>query len=330
MKATIYRNTKTNLPGWVDNLHLSQPRGYAYEYGNYFIHIYGRDNGFWILSSGLTASQANSGNLNNWISNIFGADEITQSTNSVGEVVSGVWRPCLYYQENLYQALSTNEFEQRFAEQALRVLIDKLDELLLYIEPSPDGLNSYSHKTRELLILACTEVENSWTQYMQIASATPNGRNFNTTDYVKLSNHLHLKEYELRLRPYASMQGIKPFNNWSSAAPTQSIDWYDAYNKTKHNRNTHFSDATLLHCIEAIAANVVMFCVRYSPYALIGGQSSLSVVFNQLFSISLFNPDPCSFYVPKISLPTSGYRQDLVCGETKEFFKPWIIKPLNL
>src|SRR5690606_5022655 len=107
-----------------------------------------------------------------------------------GEVVSGVWRPGLYFKREIHQALAIDEYTQRSAEQSLRVLIEKLDEILLYIEPSQIGLRSYGHKCRELLILACTEVESLWAQYMRLANITPAGRTFSTNDYVKLLNPL--------------------------------------------------------------------------------------------------------------------------------------------
>ncbi|NET58207.1 MAG: hypothetical protein F6K47_19240, partial [Symploca sp. SIO2E6] len=314
MKAFTYTNTKTTLPGWVDNLHVAQPQGYGYEHGNFFIHIYGQENGLWVQSSGLTASQQKSGSLDNWILNTFGAINIQESVNDVGDVVDYVWRPGIYYQEQIYQALSTNESEQRAAEQALRLLIDYLDNLFIYIEPSPSGLQSYSHKTRELLILACTEVENYWTQYMNRAGATPSARYFNTKDYVKLCTPLFLQEYELNLRPYVNVGHIKPFKNWNSSAPTRSLGWYDAYNKTKHDKLKYFSEATLQNCIEAIMANIVMFCVRFSPYPLFGSITKLSGMMHQLFDLRLDNPNPSTFYVAKVNLPTSKYNPHLVCG----------------
>ena len=38
-------------------------------------------------------------------------------------------------------------------------------EIFEYIEADINGLKFYIHKTRELLILACTEVENQWQHY---------------------------------------------------------------------------------------------------------------------------------------------------------------------
>jgi hypothetical protein len=41
IKALVYRNTKTAITTWRD-IHLNQPRGYAYETDTHFVHIYGK------------------------------------------------------------------------------------------------------------------------------------------------------------------------------------------------------------------------------------------------------------------------------------------------
>ena len=193
----------------------------------------------------------------------------------VGNVIAAVWRPGLYYQSETPQALGGSETDVRSTEQALRMLVERLDELLLYVEPSANGLASYSHKTRELLILACTEAENQMKRYLTLANCPREG-GLNTRDYVRLAPKLYLSEYVIALKPYQDVESLKPFRGWEAARPTQSLPWYDAYNKTKHDRTSHFSEATLANCLAAVAANVVLFCTRWSPFFLIDGSGPLS------------------------------------------------------
>jgi hypothetical protein len=209
-------------------------------------------------------------------------------------------------------------------------LIERLDELFLYIEPDINGLNTYSHKTRELLILSCTEVENNWKQYMQLAGARPiNNRDFTTKDYVQLSTLLYLSEFQVSLKPYTTIPSIRPFFGWDSNSPTQSLSWYNAYNKTKHDRNSHFSEAKLYHCIQSIAANLIMYCVRFSPFPLIQASNTLSSLINQLFVIELFDCSSKSFYIPHINLPDNS-RDDLICWQSKDFIQSWNVLPFSL
>jgi hypothetical protein len=328
MTAIAYENTHTKIPGWVNSVHVEQQRGYAYESNGRFFHIYGRAQGLWVLSVGLTASEPiGQETLVSWTQKVFGATSPVQMLCAPGEVISGVWRPGLYFRSEIYQALTISEYTQRTAEQTLRILIEKLDEVLLYIEPSQTGLSTYSHKCRELLILACTEVENLWAQYMRIANASPVGRVFTTNDYVKLLSPLYLNEYEISCKLVSNTYSVNPFGNWSPSSPTQSLPWYNAYNKTKHDREQYFSEASLENCIHAIAAVIVLFCVRHGPFSLVEGGSTLAGLFVQHFDIALKNPDPKSFYVPAFDIPTN-IRNDLFCASMKENVKPWQAKAL--
>jgi hypothetical protein len=328
MQAITYENTTTTLPGWVSTLHKDQPRGYAYANAGYNIHIYGRGDSLYTVSTGLTASQGVAGDpVEDWAKKTFGSANPSLMQREVGEVIAGVWRPGLVKATEIHQALQTSQYEQRTAEQALRILVEKLDQILLFIEPSPTGLKSYGHKTRELLILACTEVENSWGRYLALAGH-PTGK-FTTNHYVRLLGPLHLAEYEIAFTLFDGLPPLRPFNGWSSTSPTATLPWYDAYNKTKHDRATYFSLATLENCLRALAAAIAMFCVRYSPFPLIAEQSSLAALVRQHLTIQLRDPDLLSFYVPLINLPNK-YTKNLICTGTDEFVAPWAPAPLVL
>lgn len=330
-KAIIYENTKTTLLTANNMLHEIRQRGFAYECSGEFIHIYGEADSFWTLHTDAVIRQPKHGeNIKQWAENVFGATNIKISKNTVGEAVCGVWRPGLYYGQEDLKALSTNEYEKLSSEQALRILIEKLDDLLLYIEPTQYGLKTYSHKTRELLILACTEIENVWKQYMRIADyKSSNAHNLCTSDYIKLKEPLFLQEYEVRLKPFENVEPIKPFVEWDQEISTQSLIWYNAYNQTKHDRYSHFAEATLFNCINAVAGNIILFCARYGPYSLFQGSGILSGLINQLFEVRLINPDPSTFYIPKIDF-FEGHRCTSLSYTSWYLVRPWVVKPLIL
>ena len=330
MTSIVYENTKTTLPGWVNTVHLNQPRGMAYDAGSHFVHFYGTGSDLFVVSVGLTATEKKNGLLNDWATKVFGAKDIRNAKHAPGTTVAGVWRPGLYFLEETLQGLGNTEAEQRAAEQALRLLVERLDELLLYIEPDHHGLKAFSHKTRELLILGSTEVENTWKYHMRLSGASPsNGRDFTTNDYVRLLTPLYLADFEVLVKPYAAVAPMRPFARWNAGAPTTSLPWYDAYNKTKHDRSAHFAEATLEHCFSAVAANLVMFATRFSPFPLIEGRGPLAPLVNHLFTLRLHNPDPTTFYVPKLKLP-AGMRDDLVCGNRKDVLEAWSVRAFVL
>ncbi len=330
MKGICYKNTKTTLPNFVNTIHEDQALGYAYETDTHFVHFYGRGYGLYVISPGLTVIEKKNGLLQDWVQRVFGAIDIKPTLFEVGHTIEGVWRPGLYFQEELYQGLNITQIQQRSAEQALRILVEKLDEVLLYIEPDNAGLDAYSHKTRELLILSCTEVENQWKSFINKANLQPtNGRTFTTQDYIKLLNALYLNDFQVKLRNYNSVPIFKPFLGWNIASPTQSLPWYDAYNKTKHDRDVHFSEAKLINVISSVAANLILFCVRFGPFHLINETKTLSTIFNQTFEIEMTNCDTCTFYVSLISLPPNTC-DDLLCynSNIEGHIQKWLVDTL--
>lgn len=306
--------------------------GYAYETTTHFVHLYGKSDGLNIISVGLTALEQKTGTLEDWVVRVFGAQDIQPLLLPIGDSVESIWRPSLYYSQDIQQALNIDPFEQRSAEQALRVLIEKLDDILLYIEPDQNGLNAYGHKSRELLILACTEVENLWTSIFRKANIPPqNSRMYTTQDYVRLLPKACLNEFEITFRNYSGLRKFQPFANWTAAQPTQSLSWYDAYNKTKHDRSASFNAATLENVMDAITANIAMFCAKYGPFSLFHDNNTLSSLVNQHFYISLKDSDPSTYYIPKITLP-STIRTDLFVYDCyrEKHHDGWNVKPLVL
>jgi hypothetical protein len=288
-------------------LHADYPRGYAYEIDTHFVHLYGQDKNLWSIQKGLTVTQGTEGDLRSWVTKNFGgATPFPSSVHEVGHTISHIWRPGISDYDDIRSGLNTIDLDRREALQAIRLQLERLDEITLFIEPTPNSLSTYSHKTRELLILACTEVENAWKAYMVEAGTKPkSGRDFKTEDYVRLLEPLYLNEFQLKLKAFRTEPTSQPFQGWSAAKPSQSLSWYQAYNETKHDRKSHFDKATLKTCIDAVAANLVMFSVRFSPFPLYNEGASVSALFNQMFDISLVNPKPETFYLPLVKFPAN-------------------------
>lgn len=335
MKAIFYEINATNVPSLAENFHKRLKLGYAYETHSHYIHFYGTDYNFFSIHTGQTIieNKATSAykSVTEWVEFYFGAKNIQTMTSNVGESIEGVWRPELYYYEDTYTALNTSESERRLGEQALRILLEKLDDLLLYIEPDTVALNTYSHKIRELLILACTEVENFWSFFMNLSATSPIGRNYTTKDYVKLKDKLFLHEFQFTLRGYDSLPIIRPFLGWDIVSPTLSLNWYDAYNKTKHDRANHFSAATLSNSLSAVVAALILYIVRFSPYPLLEEKGTLNALVNQHFKFELINADIGKSYIPLLNIP-SNYREDIFIYDSRRNGDtlPYTVKSLVL
>jgi hypothetical protein len=301
----IYINTaEATLPGWPAGELRPEvfPIGVAYETETRFVHRYAKGDGLWTMSN-ILAIQGKHGNLEDWCVDTFGATHVLPLNRAVGCVTKSVWRPGLFLSDQVYLALATDRVQQRRAEQSLQILIDRLSELLLFIEPNDAGMDAYSLKTRELLILACTDVEDMWTHFLSVGGKVPPANGFSTNEYVKLQLPLHLADFIIELAAYPGVGQFRPFGTWLPAAPTQSLGWYEAYNKTKHGRTQHLDKASLRNCVQAVAANIILYCVRFSPFPLFNESTPVASMFQHLFSVKLDKPDLASFYLPVVELP---------------------------
>lgn len=184
---------------------------------------------------------------------------IKKEKKEIGIKYKYIWKPLMNVKISEELGFSTVELCR--AKRDLAILIQKLQEILLYVEPSPEGLKTFSHKIKELLILACTDVENSFKFYNL-------GDNERTTDYIKILDFVDLTKYNISLIGYASSFKCCPFLNWNKKETTKSLPWYHAYTQLKHDSLNNFHLATLENCLNAIAAKLILFAVRYTPMSL--------------------------------------------------------------
>ena len=151
------------------------------------------------------------------------------------------------------------------------------------------------------MILACTEVEAQWKNVLsengyQKSEKTKAGKlvlidkkYWNTKDYVKLVTKMKLNEYFIVFEQYPSIFELKPFVDWNSGKPTESLIWYSAYNSVKHNREGKFEEATLENAINAVAAVIVVFIAQYNeqspiPRVYVKSQPNLNYEYMDILS----------------------------------------------
>ena len=205
----------------------------------------------------------------------------------IGWKYKHVWKPLMNV--HIEKELDITQVELFHAKRDLGILIQKLQEILLFIEPSEDGLKAYSHKIRELLFLACSDLESTLKKYKF-------GKNERMSDYIEILKFVDLTKYKISLVGYAKPYKCSPFENWGKNKASQSLPWYEAYNKIKHNREENFHFATLENCINAIAANLIMFAVRFSPTTLYSENDVCSNLARSALDYKIENSQ--DFYIP--------------------------------
>jgi hypothetical protein len=151
-----------------------------------------------------------------------------------------------------------------------RVLFGRLRDIFQVVEPDATHDNVYGHELRQLLILACTEVESAWKAILianHFLDAPANDR-WTTGHYIRLSAPMELSAYAVSLSTHPAYGAIEPFRTWDPARPTQSLTWYDAHNAVKHDKEGMLKKATLRCVIEAVAALFVMRIAQFGPTEL--------------------------------------------------------------
>jgi len=146
----------------------------------------------------------------------------------------------------------------------VHILLKRLRLIQEVISFSNDNLKTYGYEIRNLFLLACTELENSFNGVL--SSNQYKAGNRRTKDFIKLNEPLYLSKYEIEFKIYPNLNKYKPFEEWNFKEPTKSIYWYDSYNKTKHDRETFLNLSTIDNLLTSISACLVMLYAQFGPF----------------------------------------------------------------
>lgn len=169
--------------------------------------------------------------------------------------------PLFAWYEKGDKYIETNENIVSGALTQLSILKRNIEEIPEFVEPVSSHMQVFGHKSRNALLVACMEFENQCRGVLE-ANGITSGR-FTTNDYVKLCVPMRLSQYELRFTNYPMIPPFRPFVSWNLAQPTQSLQWYNDYNSTKHGRDANFDRATLGTLLNSIAAVAIMIVAQY-------------------------------------------------------------------
>ncbi len=164
------------------------------------------------------------------------------------------------YIRNKDYALSPEHYVRAF------LLIQKdLITLFEYIEPSEKSLHAYSYRMHELLMRTCIEIEANFKAILTENTYTPTQDRFGNDVYnigifKKVNKTHHLSSYKVALPTWhGSKKEFQPFKDWE----TKPLEWYRAYNSSKHDRNTEFEKANLENLLNAVMALLVLLSAQF-------------------------------------------------------------------
>jgi hypothetical protein len=146
-------------------------------------------------------------------------------------------------------------------------------KLFEYIEPSDINNTSYSYRIHELLMRVCIEVEANFKAVFRENIYTPTfssgkragqpriDKDWNINDFKLINKTHHLDDYSIELPFWKGSQNIrKPFINWKTNG---SLEWYQAYNQSKHDRLNNFEKANLKNLIDAYCGLCVLLTSQF-------------------------------------------------------------------
>jgi hypothetical protein len=174
------------------------------------------------------------------------------------------------------------------ARSQLVALNAQLQRICQTVHPHASTMNVFGHDIRNLLILACTEVEAHWRGIL-VANGSKKSR-FDTRDYIALQDAMRLGSYAILFPNFPWLDAFQPFDGWTSSA---NLPWYQAYNAVKHNREGEFEEGSLRHAFQAVSGCAIMLCAQFGPEVFV--RSELQNTF-AIASSPLWTPTEC--YMP--------------------------------
>jgi hypothetical protein len=155
-------------------------------------------------------------------------------------------------------------------------LENDLSFLSRFLEITTSNFSSYSVELGRILFAAASEVDIVSKMYCQKIENINVAENIGNYKAIITKHHPEFHAIKVHM----PMHGItlNPWNKWRSEIQPH---WWRAYNKAKHERHEHFSEANLKNAINAVAALYILLIFFYEKEI----KSGVLVLNSQLFFI---------------------------------------------
>jgi len=139
-----------------------------------------------------------------------------------------------------------------------------LEGVSRYVEFAKPNFAVYSIELAHLLFASASEVDIIAKLLCQTLAAAKPRENINDYRPILTAGFTDLVTKEVFVPRYGLT--LTPWYNWSGRT---NPDWWKSYNNVKHQRDTHFQEATLHHALNALGALLIVTYFYYS-YSLSG------------------------------------------------------------
>lgn len=138
-----------------------------------------------------------------------------------------------------------------------------LEVLSRYIEFTETNFVCHSLEITKILFSAASEVDVVAKQLCVKINQTSLASNINQYRDEIIATYPDLQSFRVTI-PRFGLE-LTPWSNWSGV--TGVPDWWTAYNKVKHHRNTDYHSGNLKNCLNAVAGLFVVILYFYKEKA---------------------------------------------------------------
>jgi len=133
-----------------------------------------------------------------------------------------------------------------------------METVARYVEFAKDNFETYSIELAHLLFAAASEVDVLCRQFCEDIkpSVKDERRNIHTFRKMLTKARPKIGTEQVFVRRFGLVLTLG--DSWADPKKDPP-EWWEAYNKVKHERGTHFKQATLKNALNALAALLIMF-----------------------------------------------------------------------
>jgi hypothetical protein len=173
---------------------------------------------------------------------------------------------------------------------AFLLIQSDLQTLFEFIEPADANLGTFSYRIHELLMRACIEVEANFKAILKEnifnpkdkAGKTRPEKDWNIHDYRRVNSTHHLSSYKAHIPIWDGTKSVfEPFKEWAVAP---SLPWYQAYNKSKHDRRNEFNEANLGNLLNSVTGLLILLSSQFGNEDFAPGDRSLGINTDSYYS----------------------------------------------
>jgi hypothetical protein len=141
-----------------------------------------------------------------------------------------------------------------------------LERLSRFVEFDERNFDCFSIEISRILLASAAEVDVVCKQICKKLNPKSTAKGIQRYRDEILSAYPPVPDFEVLLPRYGLR--LKPWSNWSGTSGVP--DWWTAYNKIKHHRDTEYHQANLKNALNAVGGLFVMVLYLYKEKAELG------------------------------------------------------------